>query len=105
MSQRPSKRDASRKRQAWLRSRSWSRITSGVWLSVLGAVPYGTAKVFSNSVPHFEAQAWRQSMHQVLATCRKAEPEVVMMVERSGSHRAHKLDATLDHSRGKFRRL
>jgi hypothetical protein len=26
--------------------RSWSRITSGVLLSVLGAVQYGTSKVF-----------------------------------------------------------
>ena len=34
-----SKRDASLKRHTWLRSRSWSRITSGVLLSVRGAVP------------------------------------------------------------------
>jgi hypothetical protein len=40
------KRDASLKRQAWLRSRTWSRVTSGVLLRVIGAVQYGTSKVF-----------------------------------------------------------
>ena len=40
------KRDESRKRQAWLQYRSWSRITSSVVLSVIGAVQYGTSKVF-----------------------------------------------------------
>ncbi len=33
-----SKSAASRKRQAWGRYRSWRRVTSGVWLSVMGAV-------------------------------------------------------------------
>ena len=31
--------EASRTRQAWVRERSWSRVTSGVGLSVMGAVP------------------------------------------------------------------
>jgi hypothetical protein len=38
LSQSQIKRDESLKRQAWLRYRSWSRITSGVLLSVIGAV-------------------------------------------------------------------
>jgi hypothetical protein len=50
------KREESLKRQAWVRSRSWSRVTCGVWLSVMGAVQYGTSKVFSKIVPHFDAQ-------------------------------------------------
>jgi transposase len=29
--------------------------------------------------------------------------DVVLVVDRSGIHRAHKLDTTLDHYRGKFR--
>ena len=103
MSQSHLKRDASRNRQAWLRSRSWSRITSGVWLSVIGAVQYGTAKVFSKILPHFDAQELRQYMHQVMTTFRKTEQEVVMVVDRSGIHRAHKLDATLDHYHGTLR--
>src|SRR5207244_8703102 len=41
------KRDEGLKRQAWVQKRSWSRITSGVLLSVIGAVQYGTSKVFS----------------------------------------------------------
>jgi DDE superfamily endonuclease len=96
-------RDASLKRQAWLRYRSWSRITSGVVLSVLGAVQYGTSKGFSKIVPHFEAQELRQYLHQVRALFSKTGKDVVMVVDRSGSHRAHKLDTTCDHYDGKFR--
>jgi len=42
-------------------------------------------------------------MHQVMATFSKIGQEVVMVVERSGIHRAHKLDATLDHYQGTLR--
>ena len=49
-------REEAHKRQAWVRYRSWSRITSGVLLSVIGAVQYGTSKVFYKIVPHFDAQ-------------------------------------------------
>ena len=97
------KRDEGLKRHAWLQYRSWSRMTSGVLLSVIGAVQYGTAKVFSKIVPHFDAQALRQYLHQVMATFSKTKKEVVLVVDRSGIHRAHKLDATLDHYHGKFR--
>ena len=38
-----------------------------------------------------------------MATFRKTGKEVVMVVDRSGIHRAHKLDATLDHYQGTFR--
>src|SRR6266852_5095710 len=62
------KRDEGRKRQAWLPYRSWSRMTSGVLLSVIGAVPYGTSKVFYKLVPHFDAQALRHYLHHVMAT-------------------------------------
>src|SRR5262249_58056414 len=89
------KQEERRKRQAWLHSRSWSRITSGVLLSVLGAVQYGTSKVFYKIVPHFDAQELRQYIHQVMAVFSKTGKEVVMVVDRSGIHRAHKLDATL----------
>jgi hypothetical protein len=94
------KRDESLKRQAWLPYRAWSRITSGVLLSVIGAVQYGTAKVFSKIVPHFEAQELRPYLHQGMATFQKTGKEVVLVVDRSGIHRAHKLDTTLDHYHG-----
>ena len=54
------KREEALKRQAWLQYRSWSRITSGVLRSVIGAVQYGTSQVFSKIVPHFDAQELRQ---------------------------------------------
>ncbi len=102
-SQSQSKREEALKRQEWIRSRSWGRLTSGVWLSVLGAVQYGTSQVFYKSVPHFEAQELRQYIHQVRATCRKTDTEVVLVVDRSGLHRAHKRDSTFDHYHAKFR--
>src|SRR2546430_13171855 len=103
LSQSQIKRDESLKRQAWVRYRSWIRVTSGVLLSVIGAVQYGTAKVFYKIVPHFDAQELRQYLHQVMATFSKTDKEVVMVVDRSGMHRAHKLDATLEHYRRRFR--
>jgi hypothetical protein len=39
----------------------------------------------------------------VMARFRHTGKEVVMGVDRSGIHRAHKLDATLAHSHEKFR--
>jgi len=42
------KREASGKRQAWMQYRTWRRITSGVLLSVIGAVHYGPSKVGSD---------------------------------------------------------
>jgi len=38
-----------------------------------------------------------------MATFSKTKQEVVMVVDRSGIHRAPKLDVTLDHSQGKRR--
>jgi hypothetical protein len=38
-----------------------------------------------------------------MAVFSKTGKEVVMVVDRSGIHRAHKLDATFDHYQGKFR--
>jgi hypothetical protein len=101
LSQSQIKREETLKRQSWLRYRSWSRITSGVLLSVLGAVQYGTSKVFYKVVPHVDAQELRQYSHQVMATFSKTGKKVVMVVDRSGMHRAHKLDTTLDHYQDK----
>ena len=56
--QRQIKRDESLKRHAWLRYRSWSRITIGVLLSVIGAVQYGTSEVLYTIVPHFAARSY-----------------------------------------------
>jgi len=97
LSQSQIKREEVRKRQAWVRYRSWSRVTSGVLLSVMGAVQYGTSKVFYKIVPHLDAQELRQYSHQVMATFSQLGTEVVMVVDRSGIHRAHKLAATLEH--------
>ena len=48
-----------RKWQAWVPYRSWSRITRGVLLNVIGAVPYGTTQVCYQSVPPCDAQELR----------------------------------------------
>jgi DDE superfamily endonuclease len=96
LNQSQSKPEDSRKRQTWVQNRAWSRITSGVLLRVIGAVQYGTSQVCYNIVPHCDAQELRQSIHQVRAPCSKTGKEVVMVVERSGIQRAHKLDAPLE---------
>jgi transposase len=69
----------------------------------MGAVQYGTSKVFYKIVPHFDTEGLRQYIHQVMALFRHTGKEVVMVVDRSGIHRAHKLDSTFDHYHGKFR--
>jgi hypothetical protein len=102
LSQSPIKHEESLKRQTWLRYRSWSRITSGVLLSVIGAVQYGTSRVFYKIVPHFNAQEFRQYIHQVMGVFGKTGKEVVMVVDRSGIHRAGKLASTLAHYEGQF---
>jgi transposase len=95
-------REESLKRQAWLQYRSWSRLSSGVLLSVIGAVQYGTSKVFYKIVPHFDANEFRQYIHQVMRTFGATQKKVVMVVDRSGIHRARKLASTLDHYQDKF---
>jgi hypothetical protein len=97
LSQSQIKREESLKRQAWVRYRSWSRITSGVLLSVIGAVQYGTSRVIYKIVPQFDTEGFRQYIHQVMALFRHTGKEVVMVADRSGIHRAKKLASTLTH--------
>lgn len=53
-------------------------------------------------MPHFDAQAFRQYLHQVLHIFGPSGKEVVMVADRSGIHRAHQLDATLEYYKGKL---
>jgi len=97
------KRAEALKRQAWGRYRSWSRVPSGVLLSVIGAVQYGTSKVFYKVVPQFDTEGVRQSLHQVMARFHHTGKEVIMVADRSGIHRAHRLASTLAHWHERFR--
>jgi transposase len=97
------KHEEALKRQAWRNYRGWSRVASGVLLSVLGAVQYGTSKVFYKIVPQFDTEGFRQYIHQVMALFGSTGKEVVMVVDRSGIHRAHKLASTLAHWHKQFR--
>jgi hypothetical protein len=54
-------------------------------------------------VPYCDAQALRPYIHHVMAIFQKTEKEVVMVVNRSGSQRAPKLDAPLNRCHGTFR--
>jgi transposase len=103
LSQSHIKRDESLKRQAWVQYRSWSRITSGVLLSVIGAVQYGTSKVFSKVVPHVDTEGLRQYIHQVMALFGHTGKAGVMVADRRGIHRAKKLASTLAHWQKQFR--
>jgi hypothetical protein len=97
------KRQKALKRQVWKTYRTWSRISSGVLMHVIGAVQYGTSRVFYKLVPHFDAQEFRQYIHQIMQVFGSSGKEVVMVSDQSGIHRAHKLDATLKPYQGKFR--
>jgi DDE superfamily endonuclease len=90
------------KRQAWQLYRSWSRIRSGVLLHVIGAVQYGTSRVIYKIVPHFDANDYRQYIHQVMSLYGASGKKVVMVTDRSGIHRAHRLASTLEHYKDKF---
>src|SRR5262249_59280517 len=83
------------KRQAWQPYRSWSRITSGVLLDVIGAVQYGTSRVFYKIVPHFDANEFRQYIHQVMHIFGPMGKKVVLVVDRIRIHRTPKLTSTL----------
>jgi hypothetical protein len=94
------RREETLKRHAWLPYRSWRRITSGVLLSVIGAVQFGTSKVFYKVVSHFDAQELRHYIHQGMAALGKTGKEVVMVVDRSGIHRAPKLSTSSARASG-----
>jgi hypothetical protein len=85
------------KRQSWQQDRSWSRLTSGVWLDGIGAVQYGTSRVFSTIVPHVNANACRQYLHQVMPIVGTTTKKVVLVVDRRGIHRARTVAPPLDH--------
>src|SRR5205085_8920028 len=91
------------KRHASVRYRSWRRVTSGVLLSVIGAVQYGTSRVFYKIVLHFDTEAFRQYIHQVMALFGHTGKEVVMVADRSGIHRVKKLASTLTDWLEQFR--
>jgi transposase len=103
LSQRPLTQEEALKRDAWRRYRSWSRITSGVSLSLIGAVQYGTSKVFDKIVPQCDAEGFRHYIHPVMATFGPTGKAVVMVVDRSGIHQAHTLASTLGHWQARFR--
>jgi hypothetical protein len=71
-------------------------------LNVIGAVQYGTSRIFYKIVPHFDGQECRQYLHQVMGVFRKTGKEVVMVVDRSGIHRAGKRASTLAHYDGQL---
>jgi DDE superfamily endonuclease len=96
------KRDEALKRQAWTQYRSWSCISSGVLLSVLGAVQDGTSRVFYKIVPHLDAHELRQYLHQLMGVFGPTGKEVVLVGDRSGSHRAGKVASTLAHYEGQL---
>jgi hypothetical protein len=80
LSQRRITQEEARQRDAWGRYRSWSRIANGVLLSIIGAVQYGTSKLFYKIVPQFDAEGFRQYIHQAMATFGPTGKEVVMVV-------------------------
>jgi DDE superfamily endonuclease len=78
-------------------------VTSGVVLSGRGAVQDGPSKVCYKVVPHCDTEGFRPSLHQIMALFGHSGQEVVMVGDRSGLHRAHKLASTLAHGHERCR--
>jgi hypothetical protein len=78
-------------------------VTNGVLLSVMGALQYGTSQVFYQVVPQFDPEGLRPYIHQIMALFGHSGKEGVMVVDRSGLHRAHKLASALSHWHARFR--
>ena len=70
-------------------------------LHVIGALHYGTSRVFYKIVPHVDANECRQSLHQVMHPFGATQKKVVRVLDRSGIHRARQLAATLAHDKDK----
>jgi hypothetical protein len=103
LSPRQLKHQEALKRLAWQQHRSWVRIRSGVLLSVVGAVQYGTNRGFWKVVPHFDTYAYRQFVHQLMASFAPAQKAVIMVADRRGIHRAQALQSTWQHYTDRFR--
>ena len=58
---------------------------------------------FYKVVPQFDTEGFRQYIHQVMALFHHTGQEVVMVADRSGIHRAHRLASTLTHWHERFR--
>lgn len=69
----------------------------------MGAVQDGTSKVCYKVVPPFDADAWRHYRHQRMATFGPTGKAVVLLVDRRGIHRAHKVAPTLTRGAGRLR--
>ena len=75
----------------------------GVLLSVIGTVQDGTSKVFYKVVSHFDTERLRPYIHQIMVLFGHTGKAVMMVVDRSGLHRVHKLASTLAHWHAQFR--
>jgi len=91
------------KRRAGRQYHAWDRLTDGGLLTLRGAVPYGTSKVFDKVVPPCDADAWRHSLHHLMAPCGPTGQAVVLVVDRRGIPRAHKGAPTLTRWAGRRR--
>src|SRR4029434_6419314 len=76
-----------------------------IWLTSRGRLQRGPADLSAGlryTTPQCDAQEFRQYIHQVMGIFRKTDKEVVMVVDRSGIHRAKKLASTLAHYDGQL---
>jgi transposase len=66
-------------------------------MTTIGLYTIGTSTTLESN------KSLRQYIHQVMARFRHTGKEVVMVADRSGIHRAHKLASTLTHWHERFR--
>jgi len=94
------KKQEKQKREDWNEHRSWSWITSGVLLVVLGVVEYLTSKTIFKIVPHFTTKEFKQFLYQVTAAFKGKK--IVMILDNCKIHKAKILDPLLEKWEGKF---
>jgi putative transposase len=90
------------KRQQWKEHRSWSHITCGVLLCVIGTIQYLTSRALFKIVPHFDAKEFKQFLYQVMNYYAKENKMVIMIADRNWIHKAKLLRSFLALYLGKF---
>jgi transposase len=96
------KNQEKKKRQEWCQYRSWSRVTCGVLLCVVGIVQYLTSKVLFKIVPHFDGKEFKQFLYQIIHCYKNENKKIVMILDLSWIHKAKTLKSFLALYQDKF---
>lgn len=97
------KREEKQKRAQWEEQQSWSAITTGVLMYLVGAVLYGSHEVIFKMVPHFNGKEYLAYLYQMLAQLGKKGKEIVLVQDNSKIHKSKRVNRFLEKNKGKLR--